>query len=337
MVRNIKKSIITYSVIVLCLVIIYGSIFMLLMFREGQHIPGQMENVNPVTAVYWVIATMTTVGYGDVYFAEGAGRLFSVVVAISGVILLFALLFPLVITPWIESRVKAALPTSVPPKLSDHLIICGYSLLVESLIEELEHQRIPFVMVEDDSSVVRNLLERDILCIHGDPCDKNTLDGANIKKARVLIANKSDEIDADIVLTARDMCEVKTITILEDLSKRKYLEYAGADSVIAPKSMLGSFMGRKAADPTVSHLVGATKFLEDIEIIEFPIHPESELIGKSLKDSEIRKRTRCNIIGMWASGELSLNPKSTDIIRSNSILLAVGTDEQLIALKKLTR
>ena len=337
MVRNIKKSIITYSVIVLCLVIIYGSIFMLLMFREGQHIPGQMENVNPVTAVYWVIATMTTVGYGDVYFAEGAGRLFSVVVVISGVILLFAMLFPLVVTPWIESRVKAALPTSVPPKLSDHLIICGYSLLVESLIEELEHQRIPFVIVEDDSSVVRDLLERDILCIHGDPCDKNTLDGANIEKARVLIANKSDEIDADIVLTARDMCEVKTITILEDLSKRKYLEYAGADSVIAPKSMLGSFMGRKAADPTVSHLVGATKFLEDIEIIEFPIHPESELIGKSLKDSEIRKRTRCNIIGMWASGELSLNPKSTDIIRSNSILLAVGTDEQLIALKKLTR
>ena len=337
MVRNIKKSIITYSVIVLCLVIIYGSIFMLLMFREGQHIPGQMENVNPVTAVYWVIATMTTVGYGDVYFAEGAGRLFSVVVVISGVILLFAMLFPLVVTPWIESRVKAALPTSVPPKLSDHLIICGYSLLVESLIEELEHQRIPFVIVEDDSSVVRDLLERDIFCIHGDPCDKNTLDGANIEKARVLIANKSDEIDADIVLTARDMCEVKTITILEDLSKRKYLEYAGADSVIAPKSMLGSFMGRKAADPTVSHLVGATKFLEDIEIIEFPIHPESELIGKSLKDSEIRKRTRCNIIGMWASGELSLNPKSTDIIRSNSILLAVGTDEQLIALKKLTR
>ncbi len=334
---NIKRSIITYSVIVLCLVVIYGSIFMLLMFREGQHIPGQMDNVNPVTAIYWVIATMTTVGYGDVYFVEGAGRLFSVVVAISGVILLFALLFPLVITPWIESRVKAALPTSVSPALSDHLIICGYSLLVESLIEELEHQRIPFVVVEDDSSVVRDLLERGILCIHGDPCDKNTLDGANIQKARVLIANKSDEIDADIVLTARDMCEVKTITILEDLSKRKYLEYAGADSVIAPKSMLGSFMGRKAADPTVSHLVGATKFLKDIEIIEFPIHPESELIGKSLKESEIRKRTGCNIIGMWASGELSLNPKSTDIIRSNSILLAVGTDEQLMALKKLTR
>ncbi|MCK4651959.1 MAG: TrkA C-terminal domain-containing protein, partial [Methanosarcinales archaeon] len=59
--------------------------------------------------------------------------------------------------------------------------------------------------------------------------------------------------------------------------------------------------------------------------------------GKSLKELEIRKRTGCNIIGMWASGELSLNPKSTDIIRSNSILLAVGTDEQLIALKKLTR
>ena len=334
---NINKSVIEYLARVVSLIIVYCAVFLFLMFKEGQHIPEQMANVNLVTAVYWVIATMTTVGYGDVYFVGAAGMLFSVAVAISGVVLLFAMLFPLVITPWIESRVKSSLPVSVSQALSGHLIICGYSLIVESLIEELGHQQIPFVVVEDDRSVVSDLLERGILCIHGAPCDKNTLNGANITKARILIANKSDEINADIVLTARDMCEVKTIAILEDLSKKKYLEYAGADSVIALKSMLGSFMGRKAADPTVSHLVGATKFLEDIEIIEFPIYPESELIGKSLKESAIRKRTGCNIIGMWAIGELSLNPKSTDIIRSNSILLAVGTNEHLIALKKLTR
>ncbi len=337
MVKKIGRSILLYLTVIITIVATYSFIFLFLMLKEGQHIPSQMVNVNPVTAIYWVIATMTTVGYGDVYFIGNAGRVFSSIVAISGVIFLFGLLFPLVLTPWLDARVKSLLPTRVSSKLSDHLIICGYSPMVESLIEELEHQKTPFVVVESDETIVKNLLGKGIPCIHGDPSDKDTLDGANIQTANCLITNESDEMDANTILTAREMSDLRIIAILDDLSKRGYLEYAGASDVIAPKSILGSFIGRKAVDPTVSHLVGATEFLKDIEIIEFPIYPKSELIGNSLRDAGIRARTGCNIIGIWAGGELSLNPRPTDVIRSNSILLAVGTDAQLLKLKKLVR
>lgn len=361
MVRSIKKSILTYLIVTISVILLYSLVFCFLMFREGRHIPEQLENVNIPTAIYWVVTTMTTVGYGDVHFFDVAGRMFSIVVAISGVIIVFALLFPLVITPWVDSQIKSTLPTQVSSKLSDHLIVCGYNHLVDSLIEELRHQKIPFVVVEGDEAVVKDLLKRGVSCIHGDPSERSTLEGAGIERARCLIANESDEMNANVILTAREMDradgadgaeglagvsgtdmvdrvgDLKIIAILEDVSKKRYLEYAGADDVIAPKSMLGSFIGRKASDSTVSHLVGATEFLKDIEIIEFPIHPRSELIGKSLEGAEIRKRTGCNVIGMWAGGELSLNTKPTDLIRSNSILLAVGTDAQLTNLKGLTR
>nr|QNO43763.1 calcium-gated potassium channel MthK [Methanosarcinales archaeon ANME-2c ERB4]QNO43887.1 calcium-gated potassium channel MthK [Methanosarcinales archaeon ANME-2c ERB4] len=337
MVKNIRRSILIYLTIIIVIISIYSFVFLFLMFKEGQHIPSQIENVNPITAIYWVIATMTTVGYGDVYFIGDAGRVFSSIVAISGVIFLFGLLFPLVLTPWLDARVRSMLPTRVPSKLSDHLIICGYSRMVESLIEELERHKTPFVVVESDETIIKELLGKGIPCIHGDPSDKDTLDGANIQTANCLITNESDEMDANTILTAREMSDLKIIAILEDLSKREYLEYAGASNVIAPKSMLGSFIGRKAVDPTVSHLVGATEFLKDVEIIEFPIYPKSELIGTSLKDARIRARTGCNIIGMWAGGEISLNLEPTDVIKSNSILLAVGTEAQLLKLKKLVR
>jgi len=364
MVRSIKKSILTYLIVTISVILLYSLVFCLLMFREGQHIPEQLENVNIPTAIYWVVTTMTTVGYGDIHFFNVVGRMFSIVVAISGVIIVFALLFPLVITPWVDSQIKSMLPTQASSKLSDHLIVCGYNYLVDSLIEELRHQDIPFVVVEDDEDVVKDLLKKGVSCIHGDPSERCTLEGAGIERARCLIANESDEMNANVVLTAREMDgadgaegvggvdrvdevdrvdrvdrmgDLKIIAILDDVSKKRYLEYAGADDVITPKSMLGSFIGRKASDYTVSHLVGATEFLKDIEIVEFPIHPRSELIGKSLEGAEIRKRTGCNVIGMWAGGELSLNTKPTDLIRSNSILLAVGTDAQLMNLKGLTR
>ncbi|MFZ3382564.1 MAG: TrkA C-terminal domain-containing protein [Candidatus Methanoperedens sp.] len=71
--------------------------------------------------------------------------------------------------------------------------------------------------------------------------------------------------------------------------------------------------------------------------MEFPIYPKSPLILKKLKDAKIRTGTGANIVGLWTMGRLSLNPKPEDIIKESSVLLAVGTEKQLEALKKLTR
>jgi voltage-gated potassium channel len=76
--------------------------------------------------------------------------------------------------------------------------------------------------------------------------------------------------------------------------------------------------------------------MDDLEITEFPIYPGSQLLRKTLMESRIRELTGANIVGLWKGGELSLNPKSYDVIKRNSILLAVGNKEQLKRLKRLT-
>ncbi|MFU8767196.1 MAG: cation:proton antiporter regulatory subunit, partial [Candidatus Methanoperedens sp.] len=72
-------------------------------------------------------------------------------------------------------------------------------------------------------------------------------------------------------------------------------------------------------------------------IVELPIYPRSVLIGKKLVEANIRRRTGANIVGLWTGGTLSLNPHPSDSIKENSVLLAVGTENQLEALKELTR
>jgi len=52
---------------------------------------------------------------------------------------------------------------------------------------------------------------------------------------------------------------------------------------------------------------------------------------------ESHEQTGTNIVGLWTAGRLSLNPKPDDVIKENSILLAVGREKQLEALKRLTR
>ncbi len=290
-----------------------------------------------ITAVYWAVLTMTTTGYGDIYFTKTVGYAFTVIVVFSGVVMIFALLFPLVVTPWLEQTIKKEHPSRVRNGLGNHIIICGYNQLVETLIEELADYKIPFAVIDENEKSIAQLVSRKVPCVYGDAADENVLLNSNILSARMLIVNQSDEKNASIILTAKELGNIEVISVVENTARAGYLKYAGADRIISPKTLFGTYIGRKAIDPLTDHLAGATKFFEDMSIVELPIYPRSPLIGKKLKDAKIREQTGATIAGLWSGGELSLNPKHDDLIKENSVLLAVGTEKQLEALKKLTR
>jgi voltage-gated potassium channel len=298
---------------------------------------GQLKYANIPDAIYWIGATVTTVGYGDVVFRSVVGKLFSVFVQFTGIPLVFGLLFTWVLIPWMEKTVKPAIPIKVSEKLNDHIIICGYNRLVETLIEELQEKNMPYIIIEDDDKLVRTLIKRNIACIFGSASDETTLKNAHIDTARFLISNESDEMNATIVLTARAMSEVNIIAIVENVSNAKYLKYAGANRVLSPKQLFGDFIGRKAADPFVGRLTGTTEFFEGVSIVEFPIYPKSPLMGKTLRSAAIREKTGANVVGIWNGGKLTYDVSPNERIRVNSVLLAIGTMEQLSKLKRLTQ
>ena len=329
----IKKSgwsIYNYILLFLMMVLLYihTTMFIKLNF-EG-------ESLSLIECVYFVICTMTTVGYGDVVMTSPVGMVFSIVMSLSGVIMLFALLFPFVVMPLVEKQIRGELPTRAPKKLENHIIICGYNTMVESLVNELEDHNKSFIVVDDDEGQIRSLLNDGIQCIFGDPGKEDVLEAAGICRARLLIANQNDEKNASIILTAKESCNIEILAIVNDKSNSDYLKYAGANRVISPKSLLGSFIGRKAVAPLIDRIINSTTFMDDLEITEFPIYPGSSLLNKSLKESRIRDLTGANIVGIWKGGELSLNIRSYDIIKRNSILLVVGNKEQLKKFKRLT-
>jgi len=327
-----KKSQTVYRVIAVLLFIIYIQIFEYLMLLENQP-----ENANTITAIYWATTTIATVGYGDVVFSSQAGRLFSIIVQVIGLFLISGFLITYVITPWMDRVIKFRVPRKVSSSMKDHIIICGYNQLVETLIDELKDQETLFVVIEDEEESVRELVYKEIPCIFGIPSDKQTLHNAGIERATLLIANKSDEKNADIVLTAREFEYLNIIAVVEDRSNSKYLNYAGADTVVSPKSMFGQFIGKKAMDRLVSRVTGATEVFEGIHIVEFPVYMKSPLIGKTIKEvSSQQQLFGAKIVGIWKSGTLSFDPKEEDMIKENSVLLAVGTPEGLSKLKKLT-
>ena len=94
------------------LIVLYAVLFHVIKVRvEG-------EQHSWITGFYWTLVVMTTLGFGDVTFTSDIGRLFSIVVLLSGVVLLLVMLpfmfISLFYAPWLEARVRMRAPREVP-------------------------------------------------------------------------------------------------------------------------------------------------------------------------------------------------------------------------------
>ncbi len=310
------------------LALIYSIIFIIIMSYEGQ-----TQNANLITALYWVVVTITTLGYGDIVFHSQIGHLFSIIVSLSGIFILWAIILPLVITPRLEGLIKPV-PTSAPKIMEGHIIITGYSPMVEILADRLSLLKIPFLIIERSEGVARSIYQR-YPTIWGDPSETNVLKNAGIGSARLLVANEKDELNAEVILTVREVSSVELIALADDLTQSRFLKYAGASRIISPKTILGTFLAQITSPPKRNIFPGAINLFGDLMLVELPIYPGSKLIEKNLTIDSIRSTGAC-IAGIWQRGVFLPNPRPDEVIRSNSVLMAVGDLEQLSRVRDMT-
>ncbi len=322
--RNVFKL----SLGIFLLVVFYSTIFIALMRYEGQP-----ENADPLTAIYWVVVTITTLGYGDIIFRSQIGRFFSIFVALSGVAILWAVILPLMITPRLESLVRAA-PSSASKRLKEHIIITGYSPMVETLTERLSLLGIPFLVIERREEVARSIY-KSYPTLWGDPSDSDVLRRANTSAARLLIANENDEQNAEVILAVREIGDTNVIAIVDDLTRSRFLCYAGATRIISPKTLLGTFIAQITSPPKKKSFPGAIQLFGDLLLVELPIYPGSELTKRMMTVGST-KFTGASIVGIWRRGVFLPSPGPDEVIQSNSVLMAVGDIEQLSRIRDLT-
>jgi voltage-gated potassium channel len=312
----------------LAVFMLYSLVFMALMSFEGQS-----QNVNIVTAIYWVIVTMTTLGFGDIVFKTGIGYFFTIIVALSGISILWAVIMPLVITPQMEHLVRANL-SSAPKNISGHIIISGFNPVVETLAERFTLLQIPFLIIERSENTARTIY-RKYPVLRGDPSEEEVLQRAKIGSARLFIANETEEMNAEVILTLREISDIEIIALVDDQTRSRFLKYAGASRIISPKTLLGTFIAQITSPPRENVFPGAIRLFGDLLLIELPIYPGAELIGVKLEEKVIVE-TGAGIVGIWQRGVFHSSPGSDDVVRSNSVLMAVGNIDQLSKIRDLT-
>jgi voltage-gated potassium channel len=130
--------------------------------------------------------------------------------------------------------------------LRDHFIVCGYGQVGRTVVDQLNRLEIPFVLIETNEGLCRELLKEGTLVIHGDAKRHDVLKTAGIAQARgicIVIDNDADNLY--ITVTARSLNpNVKIITRAGQQRYAEAIRNAGADEVIIPEYEGGLMAGR---------------------------------------------------------------------------------------------
>jgi Trk K+ transport system NAD-binding subunit len=296
------------------------------------------EPVSYLHSLQIVVETFTTTGYGsDTPWISPQMIVLVILMDITGVVLIF-LALPVLVFPLFEEALATTVPTSVDEDLSDHVVICTHTTRANTLIAELESWDQEYVIVEPDREQAKELYEDDYDVILEEPDSVEGLESANLADARAVVADVSDEMDASIVLTAREISEdVRVVSVVEEPDMARYHDLAGADTVLSPRPLLGHSLASKVTTGMTMDLGDSVELGEDFDIVELPISRGSELIGKTLQESGLRERAGVNVIGAWFRGQFQSPPEPDATLDGSTVLLVTGRPEQLEQLREMTR
>ncbi len=318
------RALASYVLLLVVTVALFSVGFHLIMY----HFEGQDHSW--ITGVYWALTVMTTLGFGDITFHSDVGRLFSIVVLLAGVVLLLIVL-PFVFirffyAPWIESRIRFQAPRTVPSGTQNHVILCRLDSLATTLMTRLRLNGIPHFVIEPDPLKAAQMHIDGVPVVTGRVEDRATYESMAVAQCRMVVANCADTTNTNITLTVRDLSQQASIAaVAENEQSIDLLELSGSNHVLPLKHQLGEHLGNRVnAGHLHCHVVGR---MGDLLIAEVPVQ-NTPLVGRSLRDINIRESYELNVVAVWERGRMV--PVTPDtILADGSFPVVVGSAEQI--------
>ncbi len=266
--------------------------------------------------LYMTIITITTTGYSEIHEMSRAGRTLSMFLMLFGVGI-FLYTINIFITMVFEAGTRRW--EKMTEKMRDHIIVCGYGLMGREIVKGLPKEKV--VIVEADLNKVNLAREEGFIAIHGDATDGATLEKAGIRRARTLICCMSDANNAFASLAAKELNpNIQTIAILRSPEAENKMRVAKVDVLLSPYRdaaiKISALLTRRASVEFVETIISGNVSLklEKMEATE-------DMIGKTLRELDIRKKMGCMVAAIVRDGEVILPEAETRIERGDVLYL----------------
>ena len=288
---------------------------------------------------YMSLISLTTVGYNEVWDLSPRERIFTSILLMVGVTVVFAsigIMSDLVLQLELENFFGRKRTARMLKKMNNHYIVCGAGRVGRGVIRELQRGDVPVALIDSSADRARWAEEIDVPTLIADATLDQTLVEAGIERAKGLVAAiGSDAENVYVTLTARGLNPKLLIAArASDSQAEDKLKRAGAATVFTPYTFIGHRLAQAMLRPHVlSFLDVASAFKGtdlDLDLEQVRVSPKSSVAEKTLEESKIRQRYGVIVLAiMREDGEMSFNPASQTKIHPSDVLIVMGERSKL--------
>jgi voltage-gated potassium channel len=292
-------------------------------------------------ALYQSVTTVSTVGFREVGEPTTAFRWFTIVLVLFGVgTVLYGLgvLFEALVEGRITEQFGRRRMERELADVRDHVVVCGWGRVGQAIGAALTRgQGTPVVVIERDTALTGAVPR---LFVDGDATDDGVLRRAGVDRCRALVVALPEDADnVYVTLSARRVRpDLFIVARAHTEAAEPLLMQAGANRVVNPQALGGSRMAALVEQPHVADFLDVAVHNTGLEfrLVELAVAAESPVAGRSLRDSHLRDATGALVLAVRSSdGEFRTNPDPSDVMNAGEVLIAIGTEVQLKALRDL--
>ena len=294
-----------------------------------------IEGAPVFDALYMVVITVTTVGFGEVFDLSIGGQFWTMFILISGfgIAIYTAIASIEYLVDLGEHRTRRRMQSQAA-KLTNHIIVCGFGRVGQGTWSELRARGVDVVVIETSAEKALTAQAADAVVITGDATHNDVLRLAGIEHAQAVIACVTDDSDNLVIaLSAKALRpDVRVVCRATELESEPKLRLAGADAVVAPQMVGAERLAVMAMQPELAQIFDVVVAGSPVEfrVEELDITPDCVVAGKTIQESGIRQDSGALILAVEGREEqVVVNPGAEVTINPGDRLVVVGTKDQV--------
>ncbi len=302
-----------------------------------------IEDWSFIDSIYMAVTTLSTVGFQEVHGLSTAGRIFTMILILSGTgTMLYAA--TAIVQYLLEGNLanilgRRRMKVEIS-KLKGHTILCGYGKVGKEVARVFEDEKTPFVVIDSDEKACTRATDKGLLCVNMNAVNDEALKEAGIMTAKALVAALATDADnLYVTLSAKSLKpDIFVVARVDNEESEAKLKRAGADRTMSPYGIGGRRLAMLTLKPLVVDFIDTTMdrhghefTLEDVKVMD-----GSQMENITVKEG-IRRANGGHILAIRKkTGRLITNPSPETILESGDELVLMGTRDQLKGIEELT-
>lgn len=209
--------------------------------------------------------------------------------------------------------------------------VIGMGRFGSSVAESLHKLGFEVLAVDASEARVQAVSESVTHAVQADSTDEDALKAIGIRNFDVVVVAIGQDVQASIMTTLilKEMNVSTIIVKAQNELQGKVLKKIGADKVIYPERDMGKRVAHQLLSPNILEYI---ELSEDYSIVE--IQATAAMVGRSLRELDIRAKYRCNVMGIKSGTHINIAPNADEKLNREDILVVVGQNSDLVQLEQ---